>query len=296
MNVADNSRKRNSSGAKPGWELESGPSKGSRIYRSRSNPDVRSSFFFNCKVRKNDAWWWEHRAKPGYVRSILRQLTLSSGRLSLSADKLSLSASKDLNRVVGILAVSDKSPGQDHIPWSDPSTAGVTTGRVVKLTQSEWSYWKRRIRRDREVVVGIDTVYSIPQQDGSMVLVVSAAYSIIGGKVYEGEVALATVLAEVLESHDRSRRIRGNHGSQKTADRDRSGDMEWVETTELTHEEFFTELRALKDEGKVKWVSKRERDGNVKHDWAVVPAFQAEVTARLKLLPRSHPKNASQGS
>lgn len=259
---------------------------GARVYRSKSDPNRRTSFFFGCKTRKDDLWWWENRAKPGYVRSILRQLVLSSGLLSFKEAKLSVGASKSSTSIYRLYSATDKSPGQNDIPWSDPSTAGNTTARVCILTKSEWKYWQRRIRRDREQVAGIDTVYTIPQQDGTIAVVTVAAYTLIPGRNHVGEKAIEKALSALLDTHDRSRPIRGNWGSQKTTDRKNDSDMIWDESTLLTAEEFTDELKALKKEEKIISFNEHEHGGNLRHNWEAADGYENEIRKRLQLVPR----------
>lgn len=291
MTVPDKPGKRNSSGAKPGWELGE-PSPGARIYQNQIDPELYSSFFFGCSTRKDDPWWWDNRAKPGYVYAILRQLTLSSGVLSLREAKLSLSSEVSTNTSLIYLSELTDNPA-DHEPPEHVSTAGVTTGRVVNLTESEWKYWQRRIRRDREEVWGIDTVYTIWQLDGSVVVVTDAAYTLIGGKVYEGEALISKVLNGVLDTHDRTRRIRGNHGSQRATNYKESSTWKWTQSTrEITREEFTEALKELKKEGKVRWMECKERDGNLRHFWATPEQYGAEVKQRLGIVPRAKKKSS----
>lgn len=286
---------RNGDNAKtPPWgkdaALATGSEKpGARIYRSKSDRAEITSFFFNCKTRKDDPWYWENRLKPGYVRGILRQLTLSSGLLSFKETKLSVKASKDLSTSLYTLpALTDKSPGQDVVAPSP----GVTTGRVAILTQSEWKYWQRRIRRDREEVWGIDTVYTIPQLDGTMAVVTVACYTLIPGRNYEGEPAIEKAILSLLSTHDKSKRIRGNWGSQNTKDRTSDTDREWTESSLLSYEEFSEEIRKLKKEGKLVHFSEREFRGNVRHALRAAEGCEPEVLKRLCIVPRAKKKSS----
>lgn len=280
-----------------GWSL-AGPKRGARIYRHKSQPERRSTLFWTGRVAKTDDWYWNNRAKPRYRRAILRQLTLSSGRLSLTARKLSLTASKDkYYKSLDTYAVNDKTAGQTHIRRSEGFPEVITTGRVVNLTQSEWKYWQRRIRRDREEVWGIDTVYTVPQVDGTMVVITTSSYTAIGGQVYEGEAALTQVIDAALDGHDRTRKVRGNHGSQRVADRDAETDWEWVESTELDEDEFAEAIRQLNDDGKLVWSRHQQTDKTIRYFWQPVEGAESEVARRLGFVPRSkHPGRFQAGS